>query len=214
MKWQIPLALLCAGLMIQSAQAAAITGDYVEARTASVFAGACHYNGELMSCGRDAIMAWNIQRGAYDGVNLSGVRVVAVVSCTDNLSDPSAARRSQITIDSSATPAQAQAALAAIRVYYARTLGRIVAVQRASVTFSHQNRQYCVVAAGLADLSVAAMPDDACCTQPNLVWYSPLTKLTGRKVGYTLNAAYVGSALGDHWQRSDENSAFYGDFSF
>ena len=35
-----------------------IAGDYVEARTASVFAGACHYNGELVTTGRDAIMAW------------------------------------------------------------------------------------------------------------------------------------------------------------
>jgi len=26
-----------------------IKGDYVEARTASVFAGACHYNGELVT---------------------------------------------------------------------------------------------------------------------------------------------------------------------
>src|ERR1700722_1556209 len=37
-----------------------IKGDYVEARTASVFAGACHYNGEVMITGRDAVMAWNV----------------------------------------------------------------------------------------------------------------------------------------------------------
>ncbi|HEY4330472.1 MAG TPA: hypothetical protein VGN88_12105, partial [Phycisphaerae bacterium] len=36
-----------------------ITGDYVEARTASVFCGACHYNSEILCAGRDGVMAWH-----------------------------------------------------------------------------------------------------------------------------------------------------------
>ena len=32
-------------------------GTYVEARTASVFAGACHYNSELVTAGREALLA-------------------------------------------------------------------------------------------------------------------------------------------------------------
>src|SRR5271154_3653247 len=73
-----------------------LAGDYVEARTASVFAGACHVNGELMTTGRDAVMAWQFN---------DGVRVMAAVSSADNLSNQSAARRSEIVVDDSANKA-------------------------------------------------------------------------------------------------------------
>ena len=52
------LALLCG-----TAAFGAVKGDYVEVRTASVFAGPCHYHGELVTTGRDAIMAWNVTSG-------------------------------------------------------------------------------------------------------------------------------------------------------
>ena len=35
---------------------APIKGDYVEARTASVFAGACHYNGELVTTAKSMLV--------------------------------------------------------------------------------------------------------------------------------------------------------------
>ena len=52
-----------------------LRGDYVEVRTASVFAGACHYNGEVVTTGRDAMMAWNVTSGKWQGVELAGVRL-------------------------------------------------------------------------------------------------------------------------------------------
>ena len=83
--WYVGVALLTlsficgAALSPSRAEADHLSGDYVEARTASVFAGACHYNGELTTTGRDAVMAWNITTGSWDGVRLAGVRALAVV---------------------------------------------------------------------------------------------------------------------------------------
>jgi hypothetical protein len=37
--------------------------------------------------------------------------------------------------------------------------------------------------------------------------------LENRKVGYTTRALYTGDGVADAWQRSGENSAFYGSFS-
>src|SRR5260370_38698441 len=54
------------------AQRSSVKGDYVEARTASVFAGACHFNGEAVTPGQDALMAWNIQSGPWNGGDLGG----------------------------------------------------------------------------------------------------------------------------------------------
>src|SRR5947209_8653839 len=53
-----------------------VSGDYVEARTASVFAGACHYNGELVTTGEEAIAGWNVTSGYWKGANLTGVKAM------------------------------------------------------------------------------------------------------------------------------------------
>ena len=63
-------------------------------------------------------------------------------------------------------------------------------------------------------MSVQPMPNDECCSQPSLVWYTPLTPLEHRKVGYTQSATYTAGTLTDAWQREGENSAFYGAFAF
>src|SRR6266849_6803054 len=93
------------------AESASLRGDYVEVRTASVFAGACHYNGEVTTTGRDAMMAWNVTSGKWQGVDLTGVRALAIVSADANLSDNNVARQSEIVIDRSASRAQALAIL-------------------------------------------------------------------------------------------------------
>lgn len=194
------------------AENVSIRGDYVEVRTASVFAGACHYNGEVTTTGRDAIMAWNVTSGKWQGVDLTGVRAMAIVSADANLSDTNGARQSEIVIDRNASRSQAMAMLNAIREKYATSLGKIVSVRSAPISFDRTGRTY-AVAADDAAINVEAMPNDLCCKMPNLVWYVPLVGLENRKVGYTTKALYTGTAVSDPWARSGENSAFYGSFS-
>src|SRR5580765_8641289 len=83
------------------AENTSIKGDYVEVRTASVFAGACHFNGEVVTTGREAMMAWNVTSGKWQGIDLTGARVLAIISSDSNLGDKDAARQSEIVIDSS-----------------------------------------------------------------------------------------------------------------
>ena len=216
--WYVGVALLTlsficgAALSPSRAEADHLRGDYVEARTASVFAGACHYNGELTTTGRDALMAWSIASGSWDGVNLAGVRALAVVSADANLVDSKAARRSELVVDSSATDAQAAALVKAFKSRYAAALGEVVSVRRAPVLFRHEGTAYSVGTSDAA-LNVEAMPDNLCCRMPQLVWYAPLVPVGGRKVGYTRKATYAGGPAGDSWERAGENGAFYGSFS-
>lgn len=190
-----------------------VRGDYIEVRTASVFAGACHYNGELTTAGRDALMAWNVKSGEWRGVDLSGVRIVAIVSAEANLSDNNAARRSEIIIGENASDAQSRAMLEALKSRYAASLGKVISVRRGPLTFEHKDKAYKVTADNFASINIEAMPDDLCCKMPQLVWYSPLVPLENRKVGYTTKALYAGSAVCDPWQTTGENSAFYGSFA-
>jgi hypothetical protein len=82
------------GALVFSSRAenVSLRGDYVEVRTASVFAGACHYNGEVVTTGRDAMMAWKVTSGKWQGVDLSGARAMAIITSDANLSDNNAAR--------------------------------------------------------------------------------------------------------------------------
>ena len=194
------------------AENVSLRGDYVEVRTASVFAGACHYNGEVVTTGRDAMMAWNVTSGKWQGVDLTGVRVMAVVSADANLGESNAARQSEIIIDSQASRTQALAIVNALKENYAASLGKVVAVHSAPITFERSGRTYAVVTSDAA-INVEAMPNDLCCRMPNLVWYKPLVGLENRKVGYTSKALYSGRVVGEPWSRSGENSAFYGTFS-
>jgi uncharacterized protein DUF1326 len=205
----------CAGAvaLTSSAEITTVKGDYVEVRTASVFAGACHFNGEVTTAGREAIMAWSFTSGSYKGTDLSGLRAIAVVSSEENLDNANTARRAEIVLDVAASHDQKVAMLEALKAKYAGTLGEIVSVRSAPITFKHEGKAY-EVASAEAAINVEAMPNDLCCKMPNLIWYNPLVPLGQRKVGYTLKAVYSGHEVGDNWERDGENSAFYGSFAF
>src|SRR3954469_1929719 len=76
----VPVALSASGPITS------VTGDYVEARTAEVFAGGCIQGSEGETAGREAILAWRVGHGQVDGVSLDGLSVVAVLAGDVNLS--------------------------------------------------------------------------------------------------------------------------------
>src|SRR5215207_5303617 len=135
---------VCALVLNSQAENVSLRGDYVEVRTASVFAGACHYNGEVVTTGRDAMMAWNVTSGKWQGVDLTGVRVMAIVSADANLAEGNAARLSEIIIDSNASRTQALAMVNALKEKYAASLGKVVEVRSTPVSFERNGRTYAV----------------------------------------------------------------------
>jgi hypothetical protein len=204
--------LLTAALLGAASARAEISGRYVEARTASVFAGACHYNGELVTRGRDAVLAFRVDAGEASGQALSGLAALAVLSAPENLAEPSTARRSFLVIDEAATDAQAAALADVLRSRYAAVLGDVVAVKRAPVRFTENGGRIEVSAGPYAALSVTPMPDRACCKMPHLVWYEPLVPLAERRVGYTTRAESSGGDRFSPWSDAGENTAFVGSF--
>lgn len=198
-----------------SSTPSAVRGQYVEARTASVFAGACHYNGERVTEGRSAVLAWDIQGGTFDGVDLTGVKLMAVVSGEQNLADADAGRRTEIVVDAGDKDGQAARVAAAVAWAKAKCgdqLGTIVSAKAGRVTARRDSGETLMSAAGFASIDVRPMPDKGCCAQPHLVWYTPIMPIDDRRVGYTQAAGYAAGRVGDTWQRSDENSAIYGTF--
>src|SRR6266508_4479818 len=131
---------LAALTLTSQAEKPALQGDYVEVRTASVFAGACHFNGEVVTTGRDALMAWNVTSGSWNGINLNGVRAIAIVNSEENLANAQATRHTELILDQSANHDQKVAMLDALKSRYAATLGEIVSVRSAPITLKHEGK--------------------------------------------------------------------------
>src|SRR5213594_2722113 len=65
-----------------------IRGDYVETRSADVYTGQCFAKGEVNLVGNEAILAWHVQSGSWNGVPLEGLTVAAAVRAKGTLGDP------------------------------------------------------------------------------------------------------------------------------
>lgn len=115
---------------------AAISGDYLEARTADVFTGPCFANSEMNLVGKQAVMAWRVRQGSWEGVRLDGLSVVAAVRADATLGDPFGGpldARALVVVDQRATAAQRDALVAFARSATGGLLGSIVGVESAPI---------------------------------------------------------------------------------
>src|SRR5262245_36269807 len=84
-----------------------ITGQYVEARTCDVWTGPCFANADFNLSGKNAVMAWRVDRGSFNNVKLDGLSVVAAIRATDTLGlQQSGPAKVVLIVDSKATTEQ------------------------------------------------------------------------------------------------------------
>ncbi len=113
-----------------------ISGDYLEARTADVYTGPCFANSEMDLAGKQAVMAWHVRQGAWQGVPLGGLSVVAAVRSAATLGDPFGGplhAAALIVVDQRATPAQRDALVAFAHAMSGDLLAKVVAVESAPI---------------------------------------------------------------------------------
>src|SRR5580765_6889609 len=98
-----------------------IRGDYIETRSADVYTGQCFANGEVNLVGNQAILAWHVQSGGWDGVSLQGLTVAAAVRANGTLGDPYESpypAKAVLLVDDQATSQQREAL-----VHFAQHMG-------------------------------------------------------------------------------------------
>lgn len=111
----ISLALACLPGSNPSIAQPTLEGQYLEVRTCDVYTGPCVANGEVNEIGKEATVAWKVDRGAFQGVDLSGTSVVAVLRNRHTFGDPykpAEPVETAIFTDEGANPAQQTALLA------------------------------------------------------------------------------------------------------
>jgi hypothetical protein len=210
---------LSAVTAVTAADRAPITGEYVEARTAEVFAGGCIMNSEAETMGRQAVMAWRITSGTFDGVALEGLTVAAAVAGDRNLGmremggeEPTAVK-AIITIDPRATVAQRDALVRLVRELSGGLITHIVRVDVAPVRFA-TSQQYVEVSVPDSVLLTVnkEMTHDPSCGA--MQWFKPFTKLAHSAMGVAEAHAYSGQGLGTRWSAPNKRSAFFGTFTY
>jgi hypothetical protein len=214
MKFACIGAALAATLLAGGASAApAVTGDYVESRSANVFVGACHHEGEIQTAGRNALLAWNVAEGEFGGVSLKGVTAVAIVAADRHLEARDAKRKSVLYLGDQATPAQRDAFLALLKERAGTALGEIVTVKTATVSFDARGDMYRVQVPGTAFMKIRKQTGELCCKQPYEVWGKPFVPVKAAKTGYCVGVEYKDAGLLKTWSATDQNNAFFGEFS-
>lgn len=211
--------LAIAGLLTGSLFAG-VQGDYIEARTADVFTGACFANSESGLVGELAVMGWKINKGTWQGVNLDGLTVVAGIKANSTLGDIHNATypvKSVLIIDEKASVEQRVALRAFAQKMGGDLLNDIVKVDYLPIAFNVEDGNVHTASATLNAGTLANIQtrsinkgDHVCSNEQ--VWYQPLTKVGHAMPAYTISHSFKGDGLGTKWSNPDKRSAFVANF--
>lgn len=189
-----------------------VHGRYLEVRSAAVFAGACHVNGEVDHQGRRALVGFAFDGGRHDGVELRGVRLAVALASEDNLAD-GAPRRSAVFVDENLEPRRADAAMAWLQARHGDALALDGRAEPTALALEVGDEQFRLDVEGVAHVDGAALADRACCTMPENVWYEPLAGPVDTVVGQALACRFEGAPGIDAWTYEGQNNAFVGTFA-
>ncbi|MGE5323747.1 MAG: DUF1326 domain-containing protein [Actinomycetota bacterium] len=216
----LPLAIgfLTISLLAQQA-APAIQGEYLETRSADVYTGQCFANSEMNLTGDEAILAWHIREGKWDGVALNGLTVGAAVKAHATLGDPYGKpypAKAVLFVDKNATPVQRQALINFAQQMGGELLRHVVRVMDVPVNMQvlsqHSVRAELQAGEFITVKTRAIGPNDHLCGNED-TFYPPLTRTTHAMPAVAITNSYSGKDLNDTWELHDKRSAFVGAFA-
>jgi hypothetical protein len=194
-----------------------VTGTYVEARTSEVFAGACVVNSEAGTSGREALLAWKVDKGQFNGVTLDGLAVVAAVAGDSNLSvyeigGEVAKTRAALFVDARATTSQRTALAAMARSLAPDVITTVVETTPAAIEFVDSAHELRVKTTSVQLVVLKHLDHDVTCG--NKQWFGPLSKVQQAEMGATVQNTFSGRSLGSQWSDPDKRSGFFGTFTY
>jgi hypothetical protein len=194
-----------------------ISGEYLEARTAEIFTGGCIMGSEAETMGRQAVLAWRVDRGTFNGVSLDGLAVVAAVAGDKNLGireigGGTANVRSAVFVDARADGAQQLALVAMASELSKGTVANIVQVTPAPISFTADEHVVNVTTDHVALTVDKHMVHDASCGA--MQWFHAFVPSASTSMGVAIENSFSGSALGTRWSDPNKRSAFFGTFSY
>ena len=214
--------LLVSVFLIAAASVAGqqIRGDYIESRSTDVYVAQCFANGEAGLTGNQALLAWHVEEGSWNGVKLGGLTVAAAVRARATLGDPYGEpypAQSVLMVDDTANPAQREALIALAKHEGGKLLDNVARVEYVPVTLEmpdDPHNGHAVLRAGhLATIVTRPLNhhDHICGNETD--YYPPLTKADHATSAVALTDEFDGDGLGSQWSTHGRRSAYLGSFS-
>ena len=212
--------LVCLCAVAGAGYAGTISGNYIEARTADVYTGACFANAEAGLVGELAVMGWKIEKGSWQGVDLSGLSVVGVLRARRTLGyvyDSPYPVKSVLIVDSRANASQRLALQDLAKHMAGYLLDEVVRVDYKPIEFTVKDNNVHGATATLeagaeAEIRTRALEDaDQICHNEG-IWYPPLIKVSHAMPAYTLAHSFQGEGLGATWSNPYKRSSFVANF--
>ena len=200
--------------------AAQIRGEYLEARTCDVYTGPCFANAEMDLAGKEALMAWKVDTGSWNGVSLDGLGVAVVLSAERTLgfdgifAMKAGAIRSVVLVDARADAKQRQALLAFARDSAGDLARDVVRVQAVpfELTNDHITGRGLFKAGRVARIETRGLKAGDCVCTNEIVYYQPLTKVKDFSPAYSKTVSFQGQGLNHRWTSHALRSAFLATF--
>lgn len=209
--------LLAAGNLFAAGR---IEGEYLEARSCDVYTGPCFANAETDLAGKEAVMAWRVESGGWNEVNLAGLSVAVVANSQKTMGDTGVFKmkaghiRSVILVDERADEDQ-QAALVAFAKHSAEEFTRDISeVKLVPMTLEndHLSGTARFRAGQLAKIETRGLKKGDCVCTNEIVHYQPLTKIENASPAYARTVSYTGDGLNAKFVTNGKRSAFLGTF--
>lgn len=207
------ISFLCVSLSAQQ-----IRGDYIETRSADVYTGQCFANGEVNLVGKEAILAWHVQSGSWDGVALDGLTIAAAVRAKATLGDPYAnpyPAQAVLLVDDQATAQQRAALVSFAKQMGGELLKNVDQTLPAAMEMivNHERHGVALLRAGqFATVQTRSLGDKDHVCGNEVTFYPPLSPVAHSMPAVAVTDAYRGPGLGEWWDAHGRRSAFVGTF--
>jgi hypothetical protein len=219
MRCRLPvLVALIVSFFSISLSAQQIRGDYIETRSADVYTGQCFANGEVNLVGKEAILAWHVQSGSWDGVALDGLIIAAAVRAQATLGDPYAnpyPAQAVLLVDDQATAQQSAALVSFAKQMGGQLLKHVDQTLPAPMEMivNHERHGVALLRAGqFATVQTRSLGDKDHVCGNEVTFYPPLSPMAHSMPAVAITDAYRGPGLGESWDAHGRRSAFVGTF--
>src|SRR5262249_2397014 len=161
MKRWLAFAALAVFAVTSSGRAEGLSGQYIEARTCDIWTGQCFANAEINLIGKNAVMGWKIDKGQFNGVQLDGLSVVAVIASSDTLGlQQTGPAKALLIVDAKATKSQKAALVKLAKEQGGELTKNVIAVESAKIkltTCECENKSCAKLEAGAAHIETRCL---------------------------------------------------------
>jgi len=196
---------------------AAVSGEYLEIRSCSVYTGPCFANAEMGVTGREALLAWKIDEGTHNGVDLAGLKAVMAITAAETLGEADKLEgsvKAVILADEKANDRQRDALVDFVKSRAGKLAESVQKVQFVAIDLKLDQVDMAAELKAGSDVAVRTRKlekGDCVCTN-EIVYYPPLTKVENYAPAFALEGRYSGRALGVSWSQPNTRSAFLATF--